>query len=979
MLERFEIHNVTRKRYSFFYSIHPLLKIGRTQMNYISGLKIYLKAIFLGVLAFVLVITSSSALSAFSTSTQMYQSNPPQLAQSSAEDFFRIGREQAEAGNLSEAIESLEQAEALFRSDRKNQQLIITLINLGRLRSEIGQQLYACRVLTEALSLKEKICEEGFSSGNFSDLDEIANHLNRAGWSEQDAEQRNWVEVRGLYVLGNVLRKIGQLDSSEETLSQGLKRTQLLSDISNDFLASVYLSLGNTYKAQGNLARDRQAPSNYEYIPWRYSSKCLPDESGCVPPEIKDKFCVAEAAYEYAYKLVKSSVSDLGDELICQSSTTVKRFSENYYSLQQRLKSDLPSSFIGAGEKARLNQLELLIELEQWEKARELAVELNSIIPVSNDNIVQEGGNQPRMAKRLDYVFSQVSFAKSLAFLIQERQLDKDNFNGFWRNVIKRLETARNEAKISAKAQFKYAESYATGSLGGLYEFFDKEHIGTEYCQSSNEAIDKCWHKAERITQEALYLAQPSTAPDIAYQWQWQLGRLKKNLSEYEESIRWYEASIQTLKSVRSDILTISSDEQFSFRDNVEPVYRELINLRLKPKAGEAQPDLRTLNRVIKEVGELQLAELENFLQCNVRRLTPIEKIADPKAAIIHAVLGKNNLHIILKLPKENNLISYSISVDSQELEKTVEAVFDNLLEEKPYEARQYADKVYKWLVEPIWDDLNNAFPSIVTADDSLDSNPSRGTLVFVMDGVLRKVPLAFLRHSGRYLIQDYSIALAPRQEVFQPQISRTPLYIFAGGVGLKQNDLEGQNFQVIELLEAEFQAIREAGISISEPLLDKDFTVKNIKQKLREDQYSAMHLKTHGQFSSNPNETFIAAYEELIKANEFRSLIQEASQLGGEPLDLLVLSACSGAQGDNRAILGLAGIATLTGARSTIAAMWPAFDEFNTEFMGRFYTELAHSKNTKAEALRKAQLIFKDKGEPATFWANYVLIGNWL
>ena len=92
-----------------------------------------------------------------------------------------------------------------------------------------------------------------------------------------------------------------------------------------------------------------------------------------------------------------------------------------------------------------------------------------------------------------------------------------------------------------------------------------------------------------------------------------------------------------------------------------------------------------------------------------------------------------------------------------------------------------------------------------------------------------------------------------------------------------------------------------------------------------------------------------------------------------------MVLSACSAAQGDDRAILGLAGIATLTGTRSTVSALWPAFDKFNTEFMRNFYTELSRGDSTKAEALRKAQLIFIEQTKPAAIWANYVLIGNWL
>ena len=96
----------------------------------------------------------------------------------------------------------------------------------------------------------------------------------------------------------------------------------------------------------------------------------------------------------------------------------------------------------------------------------------------------------------------------------------------------------------------------------------------------------------------------------------------------------------------------------------------------------------------------------------------------------------------------------------------------------------------------------------------------------------------------------------------------------------------------------------------------------------------------------------------------------------------MLVLSACQTAAGDNRATLGLAGVSVKAGARSTLASLWHINDKSTAILMGEFYRELANTKVTKAEALRRAQIMLLKKYpnyERPGFWAPYVLVGNWL
>jgi CHAT domain-containing protein len=139
--------------------------------------------------------------------------------------------------------------------------------------------------------------------------------------------------------------------------------------------------------------------------------------------------------------------------------------------------------------------------------------------------------------------------------------------------------------------------------------------------------------------------------------------------------------------------------------------------------------------------------------------------------------------------------------------------------------------------------------------------------------------------------------------------------------------------------------------------------------------------LATHGQFSSNPEETFLLTWSDRISIEDF-DLIFQKRRLGLlRPIELLVMSACQTAAGDNRATLGLAGFALRSGAKSTIASLWSVSDESTSIMMQEFYHQLTDLKVSKAEALRQAQLSLLEKPlyQHPYFWASFVLIGNWL
>ncbi|MGA9380519.1 MAG: CHAT domain-containing protein, partial [Phormidium sp.] len=153
---------------------------------------------------------------------------------------------------------------------------------------------------------------------------------------------------------------------------------------------------------------------------------------------------------------------------------------------------------------------------------------------------------------------------------------------------------------------------------------------------------------------------------------------------------------------------------------------------------------------------------------------------------------------------------------------------------------------------------------------------------------------------------------------------------------------------------------------------------------KIKSNNFNVIHLATHGQFSSNPEQTFILTWENPINVRNLDNLLRFINPNTDKNIELLVLSACETATGDKRAALGLAGVAVKAGARSTLATLWQVKDESTAALMTEFYQQLKNNPQiTKAEALRLAQKKLWDNQkkdwQPPYFWAAYVLIGNWL
>ncbi|HHP7229245.1 MAG TPA: CHAT domain-containing protein, partial [Xenococcaceae cyanobacterium] len=436
-------------------------------------------------------------------------------------------------------------------------------------------------------------------------------------------------------------------------------------------------------------------------------------------------------------------------------------------------------------------------------------------------------------------------------------------------------------------------------------------------------------------------------------------GRLLKQQGDIAGAIAIETQAVAILQEIRGDLVATNPDLQFSFRDSVEPIYRDLVELLLS-----YNPSQENLLQARDVIESLQLAELENYFReaCIDAKPKQIEQI-DSKAAVIYPIILPERLGVIVSLPG-SPLKYYEQTLPESEIEATLERYLQSLNPIYPNKQRlQLSQTIYDWLIKP--------------SEAELLKHQIK-TLVFVLDGSLRNLPMTALYDGKQYLVEKYGIALAPGLQLLVSE-SLNNQKLQAVVAGLSESS---QGFAALPGVKTEMNEISQ--YIPAQLLLNEQFTNLGLREQLRETPSSLVHLATHGQFSSNPEETFILTWNDQIKVKEFEDLLRAREEVSNaQPIELLVMSACQTAAGDDRAALGIAGVAVRSGARSTIATLWSVKDESTVILMNKFYQHLATGSisTTKAEALRQAQVFLIDSADfnHPFYWSSFVLVGNWL
>ncbi|NEQ69413.1 MAG: CHAT domain-containing protein [Symploca sp. SIO2D2] len=490
------------------------------------------------------------------------------------------------------------------------------------------------------------------------------------------------------------------------------------------------------------------------------------------------------------------------------------------------------------------------------------------------------------------------------------------------------------------------AESFVLGTLGKLYQTRNEYAPGMEW------------------TRKAQFKAQQINAPDSLYRWQWQAGQILKATGDSGKAIAAYRQAIATLQSIRGDIINASKDLQFDFRDQVEPIYRELMELLLETPTAATKGETSPAKAVVDTLELLKLAELQNFFgdECVQVALSQGEGeqgLQEQNTVVVYSVVLDKFTEMIVRSP-DGSMSNYRVAISKQELEQEVTEL-RSLLERRQTE--QYwpkTQKVYDLLIRPLEAKLAASKPS---------------TLVFINDGVLRKIPMGALHDGEQFLIEKYAIATTPglkltsRQRLDQQNLSTLSL-------GLT---VARPPFAPLSNVKAEVTAVKE--ILGGNQLVDEAFTLANFQSQLQQQSYPIVHIATHGKFGADRQTTFLVGYDQKISIEALDNLLR--SRRRGQPVELLTLSACQTAAGDDRSTLGLAGVAVRAGVGSALATLWYINDESTVPLIEEFYQQLSQPNVTKAEALRTAQLRMIadqefDYNHPAV-WSPFILIGNWL
>ncbi|MDZ7959785.1 MAG: CHAT domain-containing protein [Aulosira sp. DedQUE10] len=850
----------------------------------------------------------------------------PGLAQVPGLSIEQQARSSYTKGQFTEAVQLFQQAAQGYQAAKDPIHQALSLSNLSLCYQQLGRWDDANRAITESVevlnTIKETKPEKSLALAQALD---IQGGLQLAR-GQSEAALKSWEGAISLYTQLNKPNKVLISQTNQAQAFQNLGIYKKAISLLETSLKLPQVSTTNTQQLKSLLEKVAATPETATAL------RTL-GESLRVVGNFPQAKLILERSLAIANQLKLPDIITLNQLSLgnlARAQISLNKASKNpidpqtainFY--QQAAKSTTPDLKV----QAQVNQLSLLVETNQLDAAKALLPQLQqqiAVLPASRSAIA-----------------SRVNLAQTM---IQMQKQPASDIS--WEEIAKLLAIAVQQANNLGDVRI---QSDALGSLGNVYEHTQQ------------------WAQAEKLTQQAVQLGQQINAGDIAYRWQWQLGRVMKEQGKTESAIAAYKEAVGTIKSLRADLAAANPDVQFSFREAVEPIHRQLVGLLVE---SNQKDNLKTARDVIEG---LQLVELDNFFReaCLNGNLAQVDQV-DRKAAVIYPIILENQLAIIASLPNSQtkadtkdsrNFRYYKTPISREEIERL-------------------ASRLQRGLNQPTG--LGLTLPQLqkmydlVLRPEAADLAASQvETLVFVLDGVLRNIPMAALHDGQQFLVEKYSIALTPGLQLLAPRsLKKERLGALVGGLSESRS-----GFSSLPNVQKEVETIKSE--LPSQILFNQKFTNSAIQDKIATVSFPIVHLATHGQFSSQADETFILTWDGKIKVNELSGVLKTGEVSRNNSLELLVLSACETAAGDNRSALGLAGVAVRSGARSTLATLWRVDDEATALLMSHFYDQLVKANQTgisKAEALRLAQLtILKNPDyQSPYYWGAYVLLGNW-
>ena len=560
---------------------------------------------------------------------------------------------------------------------------------------------------------------------------------------------------------------------------------------------------------------------------------------------------------------------------------------------------------------------------------------------------------EPAQVKTLldaaDAVLAVLPDSHSKAYTLNKAGLTYNDLRARWHLqndalLLRAAEAFRTAADIAQRLDDPLAASYALGDLGHLYE---QEHR---------------YDEALQLTRRASMSAQRLHAPESLYRWQWQTARLLHAMGKSMAALDTYRQAIATLQSIRRELSSSYGKAPATFRTTTGRLYFEFVDLLLKHAARlpETPQKAAFLNEARQTIERFKAAELQDYFQDDCVDAADMREVSldhfTQTALIIYPILLADRTELLVS--SRQGLKQYTVAVPGEYLERVVRHFRLALQANNRRRYLRHGQRLYNWLIRPLEVDLAKL--------------PVK-TLVFVPDGALRLIPMAALHDGTEFLIRKYALAITPGLALTDPKPLRweqaRPL-----ALGLSESV---QGFRALPYVTDELATLKS--LFDAKLILNQDFRIANMEQALRTGDYDILHIASHGQFASEASESFILTFDTKLTMDLLEEYIGRL-RYRAAPLELLTLSACETAVGDDRAALGLAGIAIKAGARSAVATLWHVADKAAADLVSNFYRELQTSESSRAQALQRAQIALLDHPDYQSpfFWSPFLLINNW-
>jgi CHAT domain-containing protein len=562
----------------------------------------------------------------------------------------------------------------------------------------------------------------------------------------------------------------------------------------------------------------------------------------------------------------------------------------------------------------------------------------------------------------------------------------------------------------------------------------DAKYLQIEILDQQAQLLEELGRDSEllAVSDSAILLLQQLNAPELMIALEARRARVFARHQQTENAIKSYQSAMRYIQEIRQDIPVSYAQGRSSLREIIDPVYLGLADALLKnTEQADANETARLLYQVRDVVEQIKQNQLDDYLgnRCTTSNNKPVASNTiklSAGTAVLYPIIFSDRLELLLETA--GHIERHRVDIRADKLTQDVAAFSSALRANQSY--KTLSGRLYQLLLAPLDKELTSKkIETLVIVPDGVlrllafaalhdGQQYSIQKYAVVTSPGLRIIAQQDKRHlDASKLGNKYRVLLAgvsepgavvdrlPEELVDQllqtddlspsemrgKAARKRALRSGSSIPNSKQSDavetISAEDAQAVSKklkqilrldgVDAEIKALQKIVPATS--LLNQAFSSRHFAQQVQNGQFDIVHVASHGIFGSSAEKTFILAHDDVITIDQLQSLLS-VDQLNKRPLDLLILSACETAEGDDRAPLGISGAALKAKARSAMGSLWPVSDLAASQLMQGVYQNYVNQGMSKAQSLRQAQLELMQ--QPAylhpNYWAAFILVGDW-